>query len=76
MEAILKVGAVKTEEGVEARLDSVCQTNPIFSFYPIVFVILWSCSIFQLPFSCFLQAGGRQRELPKPTGCCGAEKES
>ena len=27
MEAILKVGAVKTEEGVEARLDNVCQTN-------------------------------------------------
>ena len=30
MEAILKVGAVKTEEGVEARLDNVCQTNLLF----------------------------------------------
>ena len=57
MEAILKVGAVKTEEAEEARLDNVCQTNPIFSFYPIVLenichtVVLFnfSISLFMFP---------------------------
>ena len=55
MEAILKVGAVKTEEGKEARLDTVCQTNPIFSFDPIVLenvcrtVALFNLSFFMFP---------------------------